>query len=84
MLINTLTPEDQKRVVSAIKEISDSMTRMDAEKDLLKDIVQVTFENHGINKKHIRKLANIYHKANMDEVRTEFDDLESLYETLFK
>ena len=83
MLINKLLPEDQKRVVNAIKEMSDSMTRIDAEKDLIKDIVQVTFENHEIDKKHIRKLAAIYHKANIDEVRTEFDDLESLYETLF-
>jgi|TARA_R110000803_G_scaffold50693_3_gene105027 hypothetical protein len=83
MMINKLSPADQKKVVGAIKELSDSMTRIDAEKDLIKDIVQVTFENHEIDKKHIRKLASIYHKANMDEVRTEFDDLESLYETLF-
>ena len=55
----TLTPEDKKRFGNAIKEMSDSMTRMDAEKDLIKDIVQVTFENHGVDKKHLRKLAGI-------------------------
>ena len=79
----TLTPEDKKKVAGAIKELSDSMTRIDAEKDLMKDIVQVTFENHGVDKKHIRKLATIYHKANMAEVRTEYEDLEALYEVLF-
>lgn len=77
-------PEDKKRIAGAIKEISDSMTRMDAEKDLIKDIVQVTFENHSIDKKHLRKLANIYHKANIDLVRTEHDEIETLYEELFK
>jgi len=82
-MINTLSPDDQKRIVGAIKELSDSMTRIDAEKELIKDIIQVTFENHGVEKKHIRKLATIYHKANIDEVRTEFDDVETLYETLF-
>jgi len=79
----TLTPDDKKRIGNAIKEMSDSMTRMDAEKDLIKDIVQVTFENHGVDKKHLRKLASIYHKSNMAEVRTENDDIDTLYEELF-
>ena len=76
--------EDRKRVANAIKEISDSMTRIDAEKDLIKDIIQVTSENHEITKPHIRKLATIYHKANLDEVRTEMDDVHALYEELFQ
>lgn len=83
-MIYTLSPEDKKRVASAIKELSDSMTRVDAEKDLQKDIIQVTFENHGIDKKYIRKLATIYHKANLDEVRGEYENVETLYEELFK
>ena len=78
------SPEDKKKVANAIKEISDSMTRMDAEKDLIKDIIQVTYENYGIDKKHLRKLAAIYHKQNMSEVRNEYDEVESLYEELFK
>jgi len=78
------SPEDKKRIAGAIKELSDSMTRMDAEKDLIKDIIQVTHENHGIDKKHLRKLATIYHKANINEVRTEHDEIETLYEELFK
>lgn len=78
------TNEDKKKVANAIKEISDSMTRIDAEKDLIKDIIQVTYENHEIDKKHIRKLASIYHKQNMSEVRYEYDEVETLYEELFK
>lgn len=80
----TLNPEEKKAVKGAVQEMSDSMLRIDAEKELMKDIVDVTFEKYGVDKKHFRKLANIYHKANMDEVRTEFDDLETLYEELFK
>ena len=78
------TSEDKKKVANAIKEISDSMTRIDAEKDLIKDIIQVTYENHEIDKKHLRKLAAIYHKQNMSEVKTEYDEVETLYEELFK
>jgi predicted RNA binding protein with dsRBD fold (UPF0201 family) len=78
------TKEDKKKVANAIKEISDSMTRIDAEKDLIKDIIQVTYENHEIDKKHLRKLASIYHKQNMSEVKYEYDEVETLYEELFK
>lgn len=82
--MNTFGPDEKKRIKSAIKEISDSMTRIDAEKDLIKDIVDVTSENHGLNKKYIRKMATVYHKANMDEVRTEHEELETLYEEIMK
>lgn len=78
------SPEDKRKVAKAIKEISDSMTRIDAEKDLIKDIIQVTYENHEIDKKHLRKLASIYHKQNMSEVKNEYDEVETLYEELFK
>lgn len=77
-------PEDRKRIASAIKELSDSMTRIDAEKDLMKDIIQVTYENHGIDKKHLRKIANVYHKQNLSEVKNEQEEFETLYEQLFK
>jgi len=74
---------DRKKLKGALQELSDSMTRMDAEKDLQKDIIQVTFENHAIDKKHIRKLAMIYHKQIIDEVRTNNTEVEDLYEDIF-
>lgn len=82
--MNTLTPEDKKRLHGAIKELSDSMTRVDAEKDLQRDIIQTTFETLGVDKKKIRKLANIYHKQNAVEVRTEAEDVFELYEEIFQ
>ena len=77
-------PEERKKIVGAIKELSDSMLRVDCEKDLQKDIVQATFEITGIDKKHLRNLAVIYHKQSMNDVKAEFEDVEALYEELFK
>lgn len=76
-------PNDKKKIKGAIKELSDSMLRVDAEKDLQKDIIQVTHEDTGIDKKHMRKLAVIYHKQSMNDVKNEFEDVEGLYESLF-
>ena len=76
-------PTDRKKVADAIKEISDSMTRMDAEKDLIKEIVQVCSEDHEIDKKHVKKLATIYHKQNMNDFKSDYDEVETLYEEIF-
>lgn len=78
------TSEDRKKVADAIQEISNSMTRIDAEKDLIKDIVDATSQKFELDKKHVRKLASIYHKQNMTEVKNEYDEVESLYQEIFE
>lgn len=80
----TLTPEDKKKLEKAIQEMSNSMTRIDAEKDLIKDIIQETHDSLGVEKKYIRKLATIWHKQNVNEVKTETDEVMELYEELFE
>jgi hypothetical protein len=80
----TLTPEDKKKLEKAIQEMSNSMTRIDAEKDLIKDIIQETHDSLGVEKKYIRKLAIIWHKQNVNEVKTETDEVMELYEELFE
>ena len=62
----TLNPEDKKKLEKAIQELSNSMTRVDAEKDLMKDIIQETHDSIGVDKKYIRKLATIWHKQNVN------------------
>lgn len=79
----TLNPEDRKKFTKAIQELSNSMTRIDAEKDLMKDIIQETFDSVGVDKKYIRKIAAIYHKQNLTEVKTETDEVMELYDELF-
>ena len=58
------------------------MTRMDAERDLIKNILQDVDDDTGVPKKYIRKMARIYHKQNLNEVKAENDDVETLYETV--
>lgn len=75
---------DRKAIENALKEISSSYTRIEAEKDLVKDILQTIQDNQKIPKKYMRKLAKIYHKQNFQEVQQELDDISSLYETVTK
>ena len=82
---NVVIPSDdetKKRIRGALEEISNSMTRMGAERDLIKNILQDVEDDTQVPKKYLRKMANIFHKQNLNEVKTENDDVETLYETV--
>lgn len=76
------SPADRKKIKDALQEISDSMTRIQAERDLIKDIVKEVSDTHQLPKKYINKMARIYHKQNFQITQQEQDELESLYITI--
>ena len=66
-LPSTITQEDRTKVRNALREMSDSMTRVSAEKDLQKEIAQKMLDEVGVNKAAFNKLARIYHASNLME-----------------
>lgn len=76
-------PVDRQTLENGIKEYSDSKTRQAAEGDLQKEILATVSDKTGIDKATIRKLGNMYFKQNYNQVQSEFETLESLYEELF-
>jgi len=75
-------PQTKKVILDAMKEMSNSMTRVDAEKDLMKEIIEEVSDKTEIPKKYLNRMARIYHKQNMAEVKAENSDLEDLYEAV--
>lgn len=73
---------DRKKFKDALQEISNSFTRVAAEKDLIKEIVDDLSESFEIPKKTVNKLARVYFKQNMTTEAQEFEDLETLYEEI--
>ena len=79
-----LTPNDTLKLVSALKDFSTSLTRVEAERDLQKTLRNDICEELQLNKKVFTKLAKTYHKQNFaDEVATH-EEFEQLYETVSK
>lgn len=76
------SPADRKKIKDALQEISNSMTRVEAERDLIKSIVKDISDNHELPKKYINKMARIYHKQNFQITQQETEELESLYMTI--
>jgi hypothetical protein len=78
------TPEDKLKLLNALKEISSSMTRMEAERDLIKTVKSDICDDLQLNKKVLSKLARTYHKGNYSEEVELHKDFETLYETVTK
>ena len=75
-----LTPEQKKDLQNAIREISNSMTRTEAERDLIKDIVKAQSDNLQITKKIISKIAKTFHKQSLHQEVADHEDFVELYE----
>lgn len=81
LLANKLSnPADRKAVYDALREISNSMTRMEAEKDLISETLKSVKDKFELPPKYVRTLAKIYHKQNFNQIKEEQEEVESLYE----
>ena len=75
---------DKKKIADCIREIDVAMTRIDAERDFIKEAAIALRDAVGVPKKYINRMARIYHKQNLTEVTTEISDLEQLYTEVIK
>lgn len=78
------TEEDRKKFMGAVKEISNSMIRIEAERDLIKEIVKEKSDEFQIPRKIINKIAKTYHKQNLTQVETEHEEFVEIYEETTK
>lgn len=83
LLANKLSnPADRKAVYDALREISNSMTRMEAERDLISETLKAVKDKFELPPKYVRTLAKIYHKQNFNQVKEEQAEVEQLYESI--
>lgn len=75
-------PNARQAIKNAIQEISNSMTRMDGERDFVKETVARVCEEHDLNKRVFRKLARTYHKQDFSKEVAEHNLFEEMYEEI--
>lgn len=81
--VNILSnPKDREKLLDVIKECSDSMTRIQGEKDFMKEQVSEISEQLQIPKKLVNKMIKVYHKRNYDEEVAIQEQFETLYQTV--
>jgi hypothetical protein len=84
MAITISSPEDRKKIKDAIQEISNSLIRMEAERDLIKEIVKEVSDEHQIPRKIVSKIAKTFHRQNLTQEVADHEDFVDLYETVTK
>lgn len=82
--ISSLNDNERKRLKKAIMELNDSFTRVAAERDLQKEIIYTLFDELGVEKKLVRRMAKAYFKANFGEEVEENKAFEESYDLIIK
>ena len=75
-------PLSKKAIKDAMVEISNSMARIDGERDFIKEAITNICEEHELSKKTFRKLVRTYHKQNFSAEVAEHEAFETMYEEL--
>lgn len=78
----TLDNDQLTSLRSGVKEISVHLSRIDGEKEQVKDIVNNLFDELKIPKKIINRIAKVYHKNSFSEVVVEDNEFQSIYSTV--
>jgi hypothetical protein len=76
------SPEDRKKIHAALNEGSDSLTRIAAERELIKEIIDNVSEEFDLPKKYVRKMINVHYKSSIISVNAENEQLVELYSTV--
>ena len=77
-----MTNSEKEVIQKAIKEMTDSMTRVTAERDLQKEIVKQVKENSTVSPRVFRKMAKTAFSANFSEEVAINEEFEQLYTEL--
>ena len=86
-MIDAIIPSSQKdrqALKNMIVEITNSLSRIDAEREHITSICADAEDKFEIKKKLVRKIASTMYKHNYSDVVAENDHFELLYETLIE
>ena len=81
-LYGTYNAEQLKAIKSAIDEVNVSQAKIDFEKQVQKEIIDVAFDNFKIPKKILARMAKVKYKQNYSTEVAEQKEFEALFEVL--
>jgi len=75
-------PEFTRSVRKVLDELSGSLSRIDGERDYIKETISKVCEEMELNKKTFRKLVKTYHKQNFSREVADNEEFERMYEKI--
>ena len=74
--------KDLKRIRGCMEEMSNSFTRMEAERDFQKEAINALAEECEVPKSVLRKTARAFHNQDISDRIAEISDIEALMESI--
>jgi hypothetical protein len=71
--------DDLKIIRDSIEEMSKHMTKIDLEKQAIKDVVNSIYDQYSLPKKILNRMAKVYHKQIFSQQVVEDKEFEALY-----
>jgi uncharacterized FlgJ-related protein len=75
-------PADRAKIKKMLAEISSSFTRIEAERDLIKETIKDMSQQFNLSKRQLNKMAKVYHKQNFTSEQEEYVEFENLYTSI--
>lgn len=76
------SPVDRKAIADGIKEISNSLSRIEGERTYIKESIDALSEKYGVDKKYLRRTARDYHKDQFEAVTEEDAQYSDFFEMI--
>lgn len=76
------SPADRKAIKDCLQEISNSMTRVEGEREFIRESIKEICEKHELSKKTFRRMAKVFHKQNYNVEQEQYEEFEQMYETI--
>lgn len=77
-------PADQKKLLDMLREASNSLTRIESERDLIREMKKNVCDELQLEKKVINRMVKVYHKQSFQEEVAEHEQFETLYGSIVK
>jgi hypothetical protein len=79
-----VNPAEQKKLLDFLREASNSLTRVEAERYLIREGGKRICDELQLTKRVINKMVKVYHKQSFQEEVAEHEQFEHLYESIVK
>lgn len=76
------SPTDRKAILDCMKEVSASMSRMEGEREFIREAIKEICDKQNLSKKTFRRMAKVYHKQNFSLEIEEHEEFESMYQAI--
>lgn len=80
----TMSEVASSAVKGMIAEVSGAMTRIEGERELIKEAIKKVADDHDLDKKVLKQLARIYHKQIFHTIKADNETVEETYSFLFE